>query len=125
MKFEYYNPSEENGGCVVRSLSKALDKDYEIVKEELLNYAKTLNFNSYNEVEVFEKYILDNHFNKLESVNKEIKDLKLNNGTYIIFCNKDDFYHMVTIINNVLYDKSEVAFDMNAINIYTKYKEEK
>lgn len=120
MKFEYYNPSDEKDGCVVRSLSKALNKDYEIVKEELLDYAKILNFNSYNEVEVFEKYILDNDFDKLESVNKKIKDLKLKNGTYIIFCNKDDFYHMVTIINNVLYDKNEVAFDMNTINIYTK-----
>lgn len=118
MKFEYYNPNKEKGGCVVRALSKALDKNYEKVKEELIDYAKELNFSSYNEVEVFEKYILDNNFYKLEPVNKQIKDLKLNNGTYIIFCNKDDFYHMVTVINNVLYDKSEVAFDMNAINIY-------
>ena len=118
MKFEYYNPKEEKNACVVRSLSKALNRNYEIVKKELLDCAKALNINTYNEVEVFEKYILDNVFMKQEANNKKIKDLNLSNGIYIIFCNKDDFYHMVTVIDNVLYDKSDVAFDMKAIGIY-------
>lgn len=125
MKFEYYNPSDEKGGCVVRSFSKALNKNYESVEKELLEYAKKLNFESYNEVEVFERYILDNDFIKLEYPNKKIGDLDLKDGIYVIFCNKEDFYHMATIINNVLFDKSDVAFDMNAISIYVKYKEVK
>ena len=33
MKYEYYNPVEEKGSCVQRSLSKILNKDYEETKK--------------------------------------------------------------------------------------------
>ncbi len=33
MKVEYYNPSSEKAGCVVRSIAKALDIQYDVVKK--------------------------------------------------------------------------------------------
>ena len=49
MKTIYYNPVNENGGCVIRSISKALNKNYLDVKNELIHINE-----SYNEEEVFE-----------------------------------------------------------------------
>ncbi len=48
-----------------------------------------------------------------------IKDLKLDNDDYIIFCcDKKDFYHMVPVINNVVYDYNEDFYKLYVINIY-------
>ena len=49
----------------------------------------------------------------------KIKDLDLDNGKYIVFCwDKKEFYHMVSIINNVLYDKDDRSLELYAITIY-------
>ena len=33
MNFEYYNPSDESGSCVVRTMTKLTGKEYDIVNE--------------------------------------------------------------------------------------------
>jgi len=124
MKFIEYNLTDINGNsnCVIRSLCKILNKEYDEVLNGLLDTAKALNSESFNDIIVFEEYMKQNNINKIES-DKDIliKDLKLDNGSYIIFCyNKADFYHMVAVINNTLYDKREDSLNLYVISIYKK-----
>lgn len=119
MKFVEFNPVEEKGNCILRSLTKILNKDYCKAKEEILNLTKELGYNDYREETVFETYLKSNNINeiKLEN-NTKIKDLDLQ-GKYAIFCwDKKDFYHMVTVIDNVLYDKNSDSLELYAIKIY-------
>jgi len=119
MKFVEFNPVDEKGNCILRSLTKILNKDYYKVKEEILNLAKELGYNDYREETVFETYLKLNNINeiKLEN-NTKIKDLDLQ-GKYAIFCwDKKDFYHMVTVIDNVLYDKNSDSLELYVIKIY-------
>lgn len=117
MEFSVYNPVDEKGGCIARSISKAFNKDYNIVKNELIEIAKKHNLEDYREEIVFDEYLLSKKATLLNTKDILIKDLNLI-GTYIIFCNKDDFYHMVTIIDNVIYDKSDVSQDLKVIKMY-------
>ena len=48
-----------------------------------------------------------------------IKELEFDNDSYIIFCwDKDDYYHMVPVINNTIYDKSNRCLDLFSLTIY-------
>ena len=48
-----------------------------------------------------------------------IKDLDLDGGSYIIFCwDKNEYYHMNVVINNVLYDKNIKGLELYPIKIY-------
>lgn len=119
MKYEYYNPVDESGGCVSRSISKLLNKDYNQVKDELIDLSKSLGYSDYREIEVFETYL--KKYNVLEipkEYNCKVKDLIIETGKYIIFGNKDDWYHMVCLIDNTFYDKNERYQDLNIIKIY-------
>ena len=49
MKYEYYNPVDEKGSCVQRSLSKILNKDYNETKQELIELSKSLGYSDYRE----------------------------------------------------------------------------
>ena len=40
MKYEYYNPSLERGGCISRAISKALNINYSDVKNDLIKLLK-------------------------------------------------------------------------------------
>ena len=106
MNFEYYNPVDEKGSCVQRSISKVLNKDYFEVKNDLINIANNLNIDNFREVEVFEKYLYQNNFKDLDIKDILVKDLKLESGRYIVFCHEGDKYHMIPIINNTVYDKT-------------------
>lgn len=119
MKFEYYNPIDEKGGCVSRSISKILQKDYNEVKQELIDLSNSLGYKDYREIEVFETYL--KKYSIIEIPNEyhgPIKDLKLKKGKYIIFGNKEDWYHMVCLIDNTIYDKNENYKEINIIKIY-------
>ena len=118
MKFIKYDPVNEKGACVLRTFSKLFNKDYETLKEELNLLASTLNYNSYNEIEVFEKYLSDNNYIKIDGNNILVSDLKLDNGKYAIFAYKDDWYHMFSIIDNTIYDKNNNCLDLYVISIY-------
>ena len=122
MKFSefYISNSEGKSNCVIRSLCKMYDKEYEEVYNELCDIAKELNCESFNDIEVFETYMKSRNTTKLDyGKDIKIKDLELDDGKYIIFCfDKKDYYHMVPIIDNVLFDKDNSSLELYIINIY-------
>lgn len=119
MKYEYYNPVDEKGSCVQRSISKLLNKDYNKVKEDLVELSKKLGYSDYREIEVFETYLKENNVHELkQEFNCNVEDLSIEPGKYIIFGNKDDWYHMVCLINNTFYDKNENYKEIKIIKIY-------
>ena len=119
MKYEYFNPGEVN--CVVRSISKILNKNYIDVEKELIELSKKLNYDTYSETEVFEKYLEQNSFFELnKDYNDQIKKYKFD-GENIVFCyDKKDFFHLVAIIDNVIYDKKEGTENLYIIKIYKR-----
>ncbi len=126
MKFEPYYIESKDGksNCVVRSLCKLLHKDYDKVFNDLVSYATKLGYSSFNEIEVFEAYMKDNAIVKQPyGSNIKIGDLKLDNGAFIVFCyDHQDYYHMVCIINNVLFDKSDDSKELYTISIYKMFE---
>ena len=122
MKFSKYYICDNEGksNCVIRSLSKIYNKEYDDVYNELCNVSKKLKCNSFNDIEVFEYYMKKHNTNPIDyGKNIKIKDLKLNNGKYIVFSyDKKDFYHMVPIIDNVIYDKDDKCLELYTIKIY-------
>lgn len=125
MKYVKYYIKNKDGksNCVIRSLCKILDKEYDEVYNDLCIIQKKLNSNSYNDTIVFETYMKNKNISKIEYGNGiKIKDLKLDNKSYIILCwDKKEYYHMVAIINNTLYDKDDKSLDLYTINIYEKH----
>lgn len=120
MNFEFYNPTNEKGSCIIRTFAKLLDKDINIIKEELNNLTTELNYDNYKEIEVFEKYFEINGYKK--EITKDemlVKNLKLDNGNYAVFCyDKNEYYHIFPVINNTVYDKNNNCFDLYVISIY-------
>lgn len=125
MKFEEYYISDKNGksNCVVRSLCKILNREYGEVYNGLCDVAKELNCSSFNDIPVFEKYMEDNDIVKISvSDDIKVKDLKIDSFSYAVFCyDKKDFYHMISIIDNVIYDKTPDCMDLFVIAIYKKH----
>lgn len=80
MKFVEYNPVNEKGTCVLRTFTKLFNKDYKKIKEELITLANSLNYESYNEIEVFEKYLSDNNYVKIDGNNILVSNLTLESG---------------------------------------------
>ena len=122
MKFNkfYITNNEGKSNCVIRAFCKIFNKEYENVYNDLCIVAKQLECDSFNEIQVFEKY-MENHSINLIDYGKDmqIKDLSLDSGNYVIFCwNKKEFYHMVPVINNILYDKDDKCLELYAIKIY-------
>ena len=118
---EFYICNDEGkSNCVIRSLCKVFDEEYNSVYNELSNIAKELNCKSFNDIEVFETYMKRRNTNSIDyGKDLKIKDINLKNGKYIVFCwNKEDFYHMVPIIDNVLYDKDNKSLELYVITIY-------
>ena len=123
MKYQYYYIENDEGksNCVIRSFCKLYNKNYDEVYNELKHLTKELNCNNYNDVEVFETYMQRNNTNKIKSSNIKIKDLKIEAGEYIVFCyDKKDYYHMIPIINNIIYDKSNNCLELYVVDIYKK-----
>lgn len=119
MKIEYYNPKDEKKSCIYRAISKALDRDYMEIKKELDLLKEKLN--TEDSQLVFETYLFKNNY----KANDKYKDYNLfdvdYSGVNVVFCNDNDWYHLVCIIDNVLYDKKtyDDLKDMNIIRIYT------
>ena len=118
MKFIEYDPVKEKGACVLRTFSKLFNKNYEEIKAELMILAKKLNYDNYNEIEVFENYLSDNNYIKIDGKNLLVSNLNLDNGKYAVFAFKEDFYHMFSIIDNTIYDKNNSCLDLYVISIY-------
>ena len=124
MIFKEFYISDKNGksNCVIRSLCKILNKEYDDVYSDLCKIAKDLKNDSYNDVPVFEKYMVDNNIFKISCEEDiKVKELKIDNSPYIVFCyNKKNYYHMIPIINNTIYDKNSDCLNLDVISIYKK-----
>ena len=122
MKFEEYYISNKDGksNCVVRSFCKLYNKEYDEVYNDLVTLSNKLNSSSFNDIIVFEKYMENNNTYKIDyGEGLLLKDLKLEKGSYIVFCyDKKDYYHMVTIIDNILYNKNSNSLLLYVISIY-------
>ncbi len=124
MTFKEFYISDNDGksNCVIRSLCKILNKEYNDVYNDLCKIAEDLKCDSFNDIPVFEKYMEDNNIFNID-YNKDImiKDLNLNDNSYVVFCwNKKDYYHMLPIIDNVIYDKNSDCLNLYVISIYRK-----
>ena len=124
MTFKKFYITDKNGksNCVIRSLCKILNKEYNDVYNDLCKIAEDLKCDSFNEIPVFEKYMEDNNIIKINcEENIKVKDLEIDNNSYIVFCyDKKDYYHMVPIIDNVIYDKDKDCMDFYVISTYKK-----
>lgn len=118
MKFEKYNPVDEKGSCVIRTFSKLFDKAFYKMKEELQIFVNNNGYSSYNDIEAFEDYLLKKGYKKIQMKEELIKKLDLKYSKSAIFCHRDDFYHMISVINGVIYDKDDRCLDLYAISIY-------
>lgn len=128
MKYSEYFISNKEGksNCVIRSFCKLYNQEYDTVFNDLVAIAHELNHNSFNDVEVFEEYMRRHNTIEIESKEIKIKDLELDSGNYIVFCyDKKDFYHMITIIDNTIYDKSDECLELYIIKIYKEKTLEK
>ena len=122
MKYIEYNLTDENGksNCVIRTFSKIFNKSYKEVLNDLIDIAKELGCESFNDIPVFEKYMEVNGITK-ETIEEDtkVKDLSLDEGTYVVFCyDKKDFYHMIPIIDNTVYDKHDDSLELYVISLY-------
>lgn len=92
-------------------------------KNDLIKLSIKLKKDDYHDIEVFSAYLKKNGFKKI-SVKKDelVKNLNLDNDTYIVFCYQDDFYHMACIIDNTLYDNKKDSFDLKTITLYKLQK---
>ena len=121
MNYNYFYLTDKDGksNCVIRSFCKIYDMEYDDVSKELLTISKELNCN-FNDIETFEEFMRWRNTIKLDNYQDElIKDLKLDNGKYIIFCyDKKDFYHMVPVINKTVYDYNNDSLKLYVISIY-------
>jgi len=122
MKFNefYITNSEGKSNCVIRTFCKMFSEEYDEVYKRLCNIAKELGCNSFNDIPVFEKYLEEHGAISINCGNDiKIKDLNLDNGSYSIFCwDKKDFYHMLPIINGVVYDRDDSCLELYVITIY-------
>ena len=121
MEYKYFNIEDSNGksNCVIRSLSKIFNLSYEETYNGLCTIQKELNKDDYNDIEVFETYMKNKGMKELDISDVKVKDLKLDNGSYIVFCyDKKDWYHMIPIIDNTIYDKSDECMELYVIKVY-------
>ena len=65
MKYEYYNPSLERGGCIPRAISKALNINYSDVKNDLIKLSIKLKKDDYHDL-LFSKLILNENDSLLD-----------------------------------------------------------
>lgn len=124
MRFREYYISNKEGksNCLIRSFCKLFNKEYDDVYNELNKIAEELCYESFNDIEVFETYLNDHKMVSIEyGWDLKVRDLELEKGEYAIFCwDKKDFYHMVCLIDDVLYDKDEKCLDLYVVSIYKK-----
>lgn len=118
---EFYAANNEGkSNCVIRTFCKIFNEEYNNVYSELCFISKELGRDSFNDSEVFETYMKQHDTNLIDcNKNSKIKELNLDNGCYAVFCwDKKDFYHMVAIIDNILYDKDNKSLELYTIKIY-------
>jgi len=121
MRVEYYNPINEQSGCIVRSISRALNKNYLEVKKEISDYARE---KDYHEEEVFQSFLLEHGFTiDLSNQGSNLLELDVK-GINIVLAKDNDWYHMICVIDNVIYDKNNLE-DLKNLKVIKIYKSTK
>lgn len=123
MKYEYYNPVDEKKSCIYRAISKSVNRDYNLVKKEIDALKDKLNTD--DSVLVFETYLKQYNY-IIDDTNKDrlITEV-MYSGNNIVFGYDKDWYHMICIIDNILYDKYDLdkLSNLKIIKIYKKVNE--
>lgn len=123
MKYEYYNPVDEKKSCIYRAISKSVNRDYNLVKKEIDTLKDKLNTD--DSVLVFETYLKQYNY-IIDDTNKDrlITEV-MYSGNNIVFGYDKDWYHMICIIDNTLYDKYDLdkLSNLKIIKIYKKVNE--
>ena len=124
MDFEYYNPSDESRSCVVRTMTKLTGKEYSTVKAELTALAQELGYETYNDETVFGQYMAKHGIYKAaEYGNTTVGELELNDGSYCVYStNHKGFFHLIPIVDNVIYDRRNDSLKLYVIAVYKKEK---
>ena len=119
MKYIEYN---SEGNCIIRSFSKLYNTNPIDIYNELESIKNELNKDNTNDIEVFEEYMKRRNTNKIDKYKDiQVKDLVLDNNSYIVFCcDKKDWYHLIPIIDNTVYDKTSNCLDLYVISIYRR-----
>ncbi len=122
MEFAYYDPSDEKRSCVVRTMTKLTGKGYDTVKAELTELAQKTGFDTYNSADVFERYMADHGFVRLEGYGGvTVGELELKNGIYCVYStNRSGFYHLLPVVDNVIYDRRDDSRGLYIIAVYKK-----
>lgn len=117
MKFNKYIVE---GNCIIRTFTKLFNKTSEEVYNELLELTTKLNKNDYTDIEVWEEYLFNNNYKRIDNTEEiKVKELKLDNSKYAVFCwDKKDLYHIIPIINNIVYDKTNKSLELYTLRIY-------
>lgn len=127
--YKYYQPNKMDlkdtyGDCVIRSLSKAINKEWLEVFEELLPYARKLQCMP-NGKPCYEKYLRDCGFSYVGISNKKgskrptvhsfVKDNP--NGTYVLRV----AHHLVAVVDGYYYD----TWDSGEKSLYGYWEKQK
>lgn len=122
MEFEYYNPSNEKRSCVVRTMTKLTGKGYDTVKNELTELAQKMNCDSYNNEDVFGRYMEEHGISKMqEQGDITVGELEPEKGIYCVFCtDRRGFFHLLPVVDNVIYDRRDDSRGLYVIAVYKK-----
>lgn len=122
MEFEYYNPSDDKRSCVARTMTKLTGKEYDTIKAELTALAHDMGADSYNNAAVFEHYMAEHGIYKFKGYNNTtVGELELSSGTYCIYStNRNGFYHLLPVVDNVIYDRRDDSRELFVIAVYKK-----
>ena len=116
MKYKEYTAE---GNCIIRTFAKLFNKSSKEIYNELFEITKKQNREDYTDIEVWEEYLFKNNYKKIDNEETKINQLELDNSKYAVFCwDKKDYYHIVPIINNTLYDKTDKSLELYVLRIY-------
>ncbi|HOZ88848.1 MAG TPA: hypothetical protein PK737_01250, partial [Bacilli bacterium] len=84
--------------------------------------AEKLKCSSFNDIIVFESYMKNNNIFKIYyQKDTKLEEIKFDDGYYIIFCwDKNEYYHMIPVINNTVYDKNQNYLNLYLLSLYKK-----
>lgn len=122
LKVEYYNPSDEKHSCVFRSLSKALNKSFDNVKDELRELGNSMGIDDLLDDRVFDAFLLKNGYKMVDKYNDSMLLDNNYDGVNLVYSYYNEWYHMVCIIDNVIYDKFDLdrLKNLKIIKVYKK-----
>ena len=122
LKVEYYNPSDEKHSCVFRSLSKVLNKSFDNVKDELRELGNSMGINDLLDDRVFDAFLLKNGYKTVDKYNDSMLLDNNYDGINLVYSFYDEWYHMVCIIDNTIYDKFDLdrLKNLKIIKVYKK-----